>query len=75
MDITTIDAPAPAPIEGTASLLSFWWGCIEAGYELEHHDKRLPDDTLILHYCANGTTCMVFARDVRAAMALLKGAA
>lgn len=62
---------APQPSAGCPDLLAFWWGCIEAGYELEHNDVPMPDDALVLHYCANGTTCMVFARDIRAAVALI----
>lgn len=56
---------------GSADLLSFWWACLEAGYELEHDDKLMPDDQPVLHYCANGTSAMVFARDMRAAVALI----
>jgi hypothetical protein len=52
-------------------LLAFWWRCIEAGHELDNDDAKLPDDALVLHYQAHGTTCMVFARDMRAAVALI----
>lgn len=56
---------------GSADLLSFWWGCIEAGYQLDHDDQLMPDDQPVLHYCANGASAMVFARDMRAAVTLI----
>lgn len=45
--------------------LAFWWACIEAGREVDG-DPPLPDDTVILHYCANGATAMVTAGQMRA---------
>jgi hypothetical protein len=62
------------PSNGNPALLSFWWACVEAGYQLENDEARIPDDACILSFVEHGTTAMVFARDMRAAIALIDAA-
>jgi hypothetical protein len=59
------------PPQGNPGLLSWWWACVEAGYQLENDDKRIPEDACVLSFVEHGTTAMVFARDMRAAMDLI----
>ena len=46
-------------------LIGFWWGCFDASQELLD-EPPIPDDSIVLHYCGNGTTAMVMAEHLRA---------
>jgi hypothetical protein len=51
-------------------LLSCWWRIIQAHNECAGLPSIHPDD-LILHFNGSGTSCMVFAKDITAACALI----
>lgn len=53
------------------SLFTFWWGCCEAGAELDEN-RPMDDESLALHYSGNGASCMLFVRDLRAIDRVLK---
>lgn len=46
-------------------LMAFWWGCIEAGNDIDGEEPIAPEAP-VLHYCAHGTTAIVTAHHLRA---------
>jgi hypothetical protein len=72
-DLETMTDGIATP-KGNPALLSFWWACVEAGYQLENDEAHIPDAACILSFVEHGTTAMVFARDMRAAIALIDAA-
>lgn len=51
-------------------LFACWWAMIEA-----HHEcaglPPIDDNDLVLHFNGSGASCMVFAKDIRAAIELI----
>jgi hypothetical protein len=50
------------------SMLAFWWACVEAGGECDG-DPSIADGGVVLNYCANGTSALVTAGDIRQCIA------
>lgn len=54
----------------TAGLFTTWWAMIEAHQECAGKPP-IDDGELILHFNGSGASCMVFAKDIRAACAII----
>lgn len=56
---------------GSAESFACWWAMVEAHQECAELPK-IDDETVILHFMGSGASHMVFAKDIRAVVALIK---
>lgn len=61
------DVPERKP---SIDLVVSWWGMVKAHNELA--GKPLHPDELVLHFSGSGASCMVFVKDLDAAIDELK---